>query len=69
MLFELGLFMGSLERVRTFVVLPKDSDIKIPTDILGMTPLHFDSKVGTLAEDLLPVSRDLVDIISRIGAR
>lgn len=38
-IFELGLFMGSLGRNRTFVVNPHGSDLKIPSDLAGLTTL------------------------------
>ena len=36
-LFELGLFMGRFGRHRTFTVYDKDSDIKLPSDLAGVT--------------------------------
>jgi len=44
-LFELGLFVGRLGREQTFIVIPKDaSDFRLPTDLLGLSTLTFDSK-------------------------
>jgi len=41
--FELGLFMGKLGRDHTFMVVPKGiSDLRIPTDLAGLTPGRFD---------------------------
>ena len=37
-IFELGLFMGALSHERTFMVIPRDCDIKIPTDLLDLLP-------------------------------
>jgi hypothetical protein len=37
--FELGLFMGRLGRSRTFLL---NSDVKIPTDLAGVTTARFD---------------------------
>lgn len=53
--FELGLFIGALGRERVFMVIPKNSDIKIPSDILGLNPLYY------------IVPDDLEDLPSRLG--
>jgi len=41
-LFELGLFMGHLGRKRTFVVRPRGDDLKIPSDLAGLTTALYD---------------------------
>jgi hypothetical protein len=41
-IFELGLFMGVLGRDRTFILQPRDSGLKIPTDLAGITASSFD---------------------------
>jgi hypothetical protein len=41
-LFELGLFMGRLGRERTFVVRPRNDDLKIPSDLAGLTTAPYD---------------------------
>jgi CRP/FNR family cyclic AMP-dependent transcriptional regulator len=42
-IFELGLFMGALGRHRTFIVQERGRDIKIPTDLLGLGTIRFNS--------------------------
>lgn len=37
-LFELGLFIGKLSRERVFFIIPDNTDIHIPSDLLGITP-------------------------------
>lgn len=68
-LFELGLFMGALERARTFLIVPGDVAVKIPTDILGLTPLRFKSRSGMLADNLVPVCKELFALLRKLGAR
>ena len=41
-MFELGLFMGHLGRRRTYFVYDKTSQIKIPSDLMGITLAAFD---------------------------
>ena len=65
--FELGLFMGALGRERTIIVTPRGIDIKIPSDLLGITRLQY--KPGgkkTLARRLQPVARALWTTIAQI---
>jgi hypothetical protein len=57
-IFELGLFMGRLGRLRTFVVMEdEDSSVRLPSDLAGVTVSRFrrlDS--GNLLAALGPVS-------------
>ena len=68
-LLELGLFMGAIERARTFFIIPLDEDVKIPTDILGLNPLRFVSRTGILADNLAPVCSDIAALIQSMGPR
>jgi hypothetical protein len=40
-LFELGLFMGVLGRSRTFVVHPESDNVKLPSDLAGVTTVGY----------------------------
>ena len=40
-LFELGLFIGKIGRDRTFMVTDRAADIKIPSDLSGISPATF----------------------------
>ncbi len=40
-IFELGLLMGALGRDRVFILKPKHVDIRIPTDLFGVTWLEY----------------------------
>ena len=69
-IFELGLFMGALSHERTFMVIPKECEIKIPTDLLGLNPLSY-----TLADANDPVAfttpacDELRQIINDVGVK
>ena len=43
--FELGLFLSKLGRDRCFFLLPREQkDFRVPSDLLGITPLTYDSE-------------------------
>ncbi len=67
--FELGLFMGSLGRERAFLVTPSGVDLKLPTDLLGMTHIRYNQgSKETLGKRLAPVTRTLWKYIQQLGA-
>ena len=41
-LIELGLCIGALGRERSFIVYDRSSDIKLPSDLAGITPATFE---------------------------
>src|SRR5436190_5299733 len=68
LLFELGLFMGHLGRMRTFIVHQADISMKIPSDLAGVTTAQYDwprnddnyrSAVGGACDSIRAVVRDL----------
>ncbi len=69
-IFELGLFMGALSHERTFMVIPYESEIKIPTDLLGLIPLKYQSgDSNDLAALLATVCNQLRHIINKVGVK
>ena len=73
-LFELGLFIGKLSRNRVFMVHPRNIDIKIPTDLLGVKPETYDddkyknnpqAAIGTACDnirnEIMRISKETVD--------
>lgn len=66
--FELGLFIGRLSRKRTFIVSPRDTDLHLPSDLAGLTPLDYDASrppdklraaLGSAATSIRAAIRDL----------
>ncbi len=47
-LLEVGLFCGALGRERTFILAQSDADLKLPSDLYGLTLLTY--KSGSLAD-------------------
>jgi len=68
-LLELGLFIGALGRSRTFFIVPRDANVKIPTDILGLTPIRFSLTGNSLDTNVAPVCQHLVELIAKQGSR
>jgi predicted nucleotide-binding protein len=67
--FELGLFMGALSRFRTFLAVPKDSKIKIPTDLLGLTCIFYDAVATDPAAAVKTAVDELVEAIAKKGPK
>jgi predicted nucleotide-binding protein len=69
-LFELGLFMGKLTRHRTFLVHPRVSDLKLPSDLHGLTALSYEACAPEdLPSRLGPVCTEIRKIIRKLGVR
>ena len=67
-LFELGLFMGKLTRYRTFLVHPHVKDLKLPSDLQGLTLLSYEpSKPADLPARLGPVCTEIRTIVRNLG--
>nr|MBC8361625.1 nucleotide-binding protein [Candidatus Desulfatibia profunda] len=56
-LLELGMFIGRLGRERTFIVFNRDKDLKLPSDLAGVTMADYgDRQDGNLVASLGPPS-------------
>ena len=68
--FELGLAMGALGRERAFIVKEQGIDIKIPSDLLGLTPIQYKLNGPVrLTADLAPVCLAISKQIGLLGVR
>lgn len=69
-LFELGLFMGGLGRERTFIVYDRTADLKLPSDLAGVSAATFERHAsGNLQSALGAAATRVEDQILRFGVR
>ena len=69
-IFELGLFMGELGRARSFIVKERGSQAKIPSDLLGLTPLEYNKgEDHTLPSRMGAVCTTIRRRVKELGAK
>ncbi|MEI9914703.1 MAG: TIR domain-containing protein [Methylovirgula sp.] len=69
-LFELGLFMGRLTRHRAILVHPKIADLKLPSDLSGLTKLGYDvDETKDLKANVASVCKDVRHLVRLYGVR
>jgi hypothetical protein len=69
-LFELGLFVGGIGRDRTFIVFDRSKQIKIPSDLAGITFASFQEHTdGNLLASLGASTTLIQNEIQRLGIR
>lgn len=67
-IFELGLFMGRLGRARAVLMEPRDQDIKLPSDLAGITTIAYRFEKGGENQRLMgPACNRLRDHIQALG--
>jgi CRP/FNR family cyclic AMP-dependent transcriptional regulator len=69
-LFELGLFMGKLTRYRTILIHPKVTDLKLPSDLQGLTLIPYEpGDDSTVSKRLAPVCDQVRALVKKLGVR
>ena len=69
-IFELGLFMGRLSRHRAFLLHPRLLDLKLPSDVNGLTLVSYAlGKPEDLSSRLTAPCHEIRKIIQRLGVR
>ncbi len=66
--FEAGLFVGSLGRSRTFVVKQRSQAMSLPSDLAGLTTADFDAEHGNMAAALGPACQKIRDAANTVLA-
>jgi predicted nucleotide-binding protein len=68
-IFELGLFAGVLGRERSFLLTPRGTDLRLPTDLGGMTPLDWDPRKLNMESAVGAACTRLKAAMSSLGLR
>lgn len=58
--FELGFFMGRLGRQRAILMEPRDTKIKLPSDLAGVTTIPYQYKAGADATAMIGPACDVL---------
>lgn len=67
-IFELGLFMGHLSRSRTLIAVPQGEDVKLASDLRGLTILDY--KIGSNKKvDVMNLATNIRNHISSLGPK
>ena len=70
MLFEFGLALGILGKDRTFFLAPEVQDkLRLPSDLLGISTVKFDSNQTNFEAALGPASYSIIQAIKKFGVR
>jgi len=69
-IFELGLFMGSLGRTRTFIVYDRKSGLSLPSDLAGVSAATYEPHAsGNLESALGAATTRIEQQVNRLGLR
>jgi len=70
-IFELGLFLGALGSRRVFIVHPRGEDLRLPSDLAGVTLLNYrkNRSDGNLRAAIGPAATEIQKRISAEGLR
>ena len=69
-LLELGLFIGAIGRERTFIVYDRGSNMKLPSDLAGVTPATYQKhSSGNLQSSLGAATTLIKGTIEKLGKR
>jgi hypothetical protein len=70
-IFELGLFLGALGGSRVFIIHPRGGDLRLPSDLAGVTPLDYrhNRRDGNLRAAIGPAATEIQRRIAIEGLR
>jgi CRP/FNR family cyclic AMP-dependent transcriptional regulator len=68
-ILELGMFIGACGHERVFLLVPGGVDLKIPSDLYGITTLRFTPPTKRSTLDVAAAADDVLAVVARLGAR
>jgi CRP/FNR family transcriptional regulator, cyclic AMP receptor protein len=69
-LLELGMFIGALGRQRTYIIRPRGVNLKIPSDLFGITPIEYTpGNNDDLPHLIAPVCESIRRVTSKLGSK
>lgn len=69
-IFELGMFVGRLGRDRSFLVEPRGEEVRLPSDLKGITTIGYSARQGQeLTSRLGPACNQMRDIFNQMGPK
>lgn len=69
-IFEIGLFVGRLGRMRSFLLEPRGDEVRLPSDLTGLTTISYRlAPSKDMAASLGPACNQLRDIFNELGPR
>ncbi len=69
-IFELGMFVGRLGRARSFLVEPRGDEVRLPSDLKGITTIGYPTRKGQdLASRLGPACNQMREIFNELGPK
>lgn len=68
-IFELGLFIGKFGKDRCFVVKPRDTDMHIPSDLIGLAPATYDTDHPNVIASLGVACSQIERQVATLGVR
>jgi CRP/FNR family cyclic AMP-dependent transcriptional regulator len=66
-IFELGMFIGRIGRQRSFLVEPRGEEVKLPSDLSGITALTYKYDAENLAAAMGPACNRIRAIVRELG--
>ncbi len=66
-IFELGMFIGRIGRLRSFLIEPRGEEVKLPSDLSGITALTYRYDPENLAAAMGPACNRVRAIVRELG--